>query len=507
MIHPLIAPAPPLLHPACCLLRFDDRAVLFDRRTGASLTLADPDPLRAPAPALRARLRALWMLADGPPPPLADLYALPSRLSLLHPDGLWHPDPLEPPQGGLRWRMIPLSPPERRVYDRLARAAAARRAITVADAAHGADVPLADALALTARLCAPEAQAMKLRDQPPLRPDPALERLIGPPARPGPRTPDQHGALQETTLAAWHDRITDGARHFDDVETTIAHAHALPHPGLHGLSYGARLADTFVKRGMLQTPILEIGPGDGELAEAFLARAAVSPADYTRLDASPELLRVQALRAPGTRALLGDATRLPLPDQSVGLLFANEVIADLSAVPSGADHPDVLSRLARYGIDPLPPGSWYNLGAWLLLEEIARVLRPGGCAWLSEFGSPDSPPEEAAQLDHPEISIHFGHLEQIARALGLRAAVEPLDRFLQVDLHTLHPARHAWSGLRAWARAHGRHLPARAWTAEGLQRLLEGEGVPLTGARMVPLIEEGPGPLWTRFWAISLWRV
>ena len=49
--------------------------------------------------------------------------------------------------------------------------------------------------------------------------------------------------------------------------------------------------------------------------------------------------------------------------------------------------PNLLPHDSRsYGIEPFPSRAWINVGAWRFVAEIARVLRPGGAAWLSEFG-------------------------------------------------------------------------------------------------------------------------
>jgi SAM-dependent methyltransferase len=185
----------------------------------------------------------------------------------------------------------------------------------------------------------------------------------------------------------------------------------------------------------------------------------------------------------------------------VGLVVSNEVIADLSAVPfapGDTEGPpgEVGARLGRYGLPPLPGRGPYNLGAWRFLEEVARVLRPGGSAWISEFGDLDAVPEEAEHLDHPETSIHFGHLRAVAEGLGLDARVVRLDDWMRMDL----TARHLWRphhhSLRALARRHGTPWPARAWTEETLQERLPW---PVEGLRFVPITEEGPGPLVTRF--------
>jgi len=490
--------------------------VVWHTRTGRHLPLSaeslaelerwTPGLLPPPDLAVLARrLDDLHLLRESAAPDLPALIPCRSRLALALPDipALWLPDPTVRTPGGHAWRELPIT------ASQLAFWRACNGSRTVAQASATSGLALAEALAFLAPLTGSALQAVQLRDRPLTRRDPSLERLVAPPRGRAERPADQYGSVGETTLGAYHQAaITDGATHFDDRETTIAHAFGVPHPALAGQRYGARLFDVLDARGHVRrdAPIVEVGPGDGELAEAFLERAG-GPLDYLRVDASPELLRTQRARLPGTRETLGTATSLPLPDRSVGLLVSNEVIADLSAVPydaateaEGAARA-VAERLRRYRIPAHPGLALYNLGAWMFLEEIARVLAPGGVAWLSEFGGVDDLPEETTQLDHPEVSIQFGHLVTIARALGLRARLEPLGECLRVDMGAQQLARHSYEGLRARMRSEGRHLAARAYTPETLKLPWAVDGL-----HWVPLSDPGAGPLVTRFMALTVER-
>lgn len=490
--------------------------VLWNARTGRHLAVSHAvyaelerwTPGLLPPPDLAAvarRAEELFLLHESPAPDVPRMIPCRSRLVLALPEipALWLPDPWMRTPGGHAWREHRISAAMLDFW----RACNGSR--TVAQAAENAGLSLGRACEFVAELTGPNTQAMQLRDRPVTRRDPSLERLVTPPRGRNARPADQYGDAGETTLGAYHHvGITDGATHFDDRETTIAHAFGLSHAGLAGQRYGERLFDVLEARGHVDrdATIVEVGPGDGELGEAFLARAR-GPLDYVRIDASPELLRTQRARMPGTREFLGSATTLPLADRSVGLLVSNEVIADLSAVPYDSAESafgaarEVEERLRRYRIAPHPGPALYNLGAWLFIEEIARVLAPGGVAWLSEFGTVDELPEETAQLDHPEVSIHFGQLEAVARALGLRARLEPLAECLRFDMRAEQLARHSYEGLRARMRMEGRHLAARAYSPDTLELPWRVEGL-----QWVPLSDEGPGPLVTRFMALTVER-
>ncbi|MCK6503272.1 class I SAM-dependent methyltransferase [Myxococcota bacterium] len=494
------------------MLASSGRSVLWHARTGRNLALP-PGDLDDPSPGLLDRLRGLSMLADSPPPDLAALYPARSRLVLTLPDlpALWLPRPHHRDAGGHAWT-------ERRLTaNELALWRAMNGARTVAQVATRAGQPLALALDFLARLTGPDVQAVQLLPHPARGREPALARLVRPDRPPAPRTADQHGAEGQTTLLGYHQQaITDGATHFDDRETTVAHAFARPHPALGGQPYGAALHRALEARGLLPDdgPVLEIGPGTGELCAAFLQRAGergLPRGEVLRLDASPALLATQERRLPGTRGILGSATAIPLPAGSVALVLCNEVIADLAAVPCDARDPspgpeaaEVQARIRRYGLSPLPAEQGvplYNLGAWRLLEELHRVLRPGGTAFLSEFGDLDELPTETRQLDHPEVSIHFGHLLQVARALGFEARCLPLPELLELDTTARWLSRHSYEGLRARFRAEGRHLEARAWTRESVPLPW-----PVEGLEEVTVAEEGPAPVPSRFMALLLRR-
>jgi SAM-dependent methyltransferase len=409
----------------------------------------------------------------------------------------------EPGPGGPPYRALPLTPDEDRLWAQL------NDARTLGAAAARAGVDPDRARAFAARLTRPSVQALGLLDAPPGPRDRAARRLWGPPRPASPRTADHGDGFGGTDLRRWHEeQISDAATHFDQRETTVAHCFARPSPMLGGLPYGAALLDALRARGLdpAGRRVVEVGPGTGQLCRDLLDHlrrlGAPPPADWLRLDLSPVLLAAQAARCPETRGRQADATRLDLPPGSVDLLLCNEVLADLPATrwaPGGGGPVD--ERLRAAGLRPLPGDGPYNLGAWQLLEGTARALAPGGAAFFTEFGGEDEQPEEAARLDHPEVSIHFGHLAALAAHLGLDAELLPLAELLGADLHARWLGRPGYAALRALHAAAGGALEARAWTAADAPR-----PEPVDGLRDVPVTEDGPGPVITRFPALILRR-
>jgi ubiquinone/menaquinone biosynthesis C-methylase UbiE len=496
----------------------EGRVILWSGRTGRHVSLSAEvaaaveqwTPGLLPPPGLAAvgrRLDALGMLQESSPPPLEVLCPARSRRVLLLPKipALWAPLPGVRTPGGFAYAERPLTKTQ------LALWRACNGSRTVAAVAQRAGCTIEEARDFFVTLTHPDVQALQLRLRPVRGRDPSLLHLVSGPRPANRRSDHQHGPAGETTLAHWHvHEITDGERHFDDRETTVAHALALGHPALRGEPYGARLHRALDERGLLPDDglTLEIGPGDGELGAAWLARAAERgrpQGEYVRLDISPVLLETQRQRQPGTRELLGSATDIPLPDRSVHLIVCNEVLADLTAAPYDAELGEgdaaVGAALARYGLAALPGRALYNRGAWEAIAEAARVLAPGGAAVFTEFGADDEVPTETTHLDHPEVSIRFGHLRRVAETHGLSVQLVELAELLDADLTARWLSRHSYEALRARARAAGRHLAARAWTPETLP-LPE----PVEGLEWVPITDHGPGPLITRFQALLLRR-
>lgn len=492
------------------------RVILWNGRTGRHAALSEETeaavaawtPGLPPPPHLAAvarRLHSLGLLAESPPLPLEAQHPARSRRVLLLPDVLWAPLPGVRTPGGFAYAARPLTGAQRALWR------ACNGARTVAAVADRAGVSVEEALAFFSGLTHPAVQALQLRPRPTSARDPALLHLVSETRPANDRAAHHYGASGETTLAHWHlHDITDAEHHFDDRETTVAHALALGHPALGGEPYGARLHRVLEQRGLLPDDgiTVEIGPGSGELGAAWLARAAARGqprGEYVRIDISPALLAAQRQRQPGTRDLQGSATDLPLPDQSVHLILCNEVLADLSAAPLDADtgegDPGVLADLKRYGLAPLPGRAHYNRGAWQAIAEAARVLAPGGAAIFTEFGEEDELPTETTHLDHPEVSIRFGHLVRVAEACGLEAQLLPLDALMEADLSARWLSRHSYEALRSRAKAEGWHLEARAWTPETLSLPWPAEGL-----EWVPITDHGPGPLITRFQALILRR-
>ena len=300
--------------------------------------------------------------------------------------------------------------------------------------------------------------------------------------------------------------IASADEQFDLKETTISHALRVPHPALSGRTYGGALANRLIERDVLPDRprdagrpfrLVEVGGGTGYFARAFLDGIALraprlyNSLRYTVVELSPELRRSQTERtkphADRLTIVAGDAERLPLDDQSVDFLVANEMIADLRVAPvrrEDVDGPAACDGDGGPGAEAvrrwsLPvqdaPGLFFvNLGALKLLEEVARVLRPGGTALLTEYGHQSRYPEQSTHLDHAEFSIHFGHMKEAAERMGLETTLEQLGSLIGLEpkVEVLQTTQTYFETLRAFFARRGVKLGKVAYTRDMLAELV-----------------------------------
>jgi SAM-dependent methyltransferase len=271
-------------------------------------------------------------------------------------------------------------------------------------------------------------------------------------------------------LADYHRQtITDASEQFEERETTLSHLLRYPTPVLSGRTWGAAVVDALTARGALPhgARVLEVGGGTGWLAQRALERR--PDLCWTIVDLAPALQRAQRARltALGVRFVRGDAQRLPIATGSVHVVLSNEVIADLPAEWVQPDAPPAI--VDRLGVTPSAPRVT-NIGALHFIGEIHRVLRPGGFAWLSEYGEIHGAPVEAVHLDHPEVGIEFGVLARAAENLGLSAEITEAITELQLQpTPVLASPPGQFGAICALIRHLGGPAPdKRAWTREAL---------------------------------------
>ena len=320
--------------------------------------------------------------------------------------------------------------------------------------------------------------------------------------------PDPLEPLGEPVLPPhmyYENEIADAGEQFDEIETTLSHLLREPHPLLGGSTYAQRVAETLAARGLLggQTrDIVEVGAGQGHLAAGLLRWMRDAHADtwegltYTIVDLAPTLRerQKQTLEAAGVgdkvRWVAGNVedadTELPAAD----LLVCNEVVGDFTTVklnrplvgletaaddvPEVDGHPPTehsmevrrLAEAAQIRFLDAPEEFYVNLGAWRFVARLAEVVRPGGGAWITEYGEYARYPRPSTHLDHIEFSIHFGHLQKVAESVGFGAELAYVQELIGFDRNAraLATTRSWYAALRAMLATHGVELEKAAYT-------------------------------------------
>lgn len=353
--------------------------------------------------------------------------------------------------------------------------------------------------ALVQRLVHHEVQALKLSLMPmsqyatrrDMRPPYLTSTMPYRPYRPGqPLPPPTIAADGTMNTSAYYGEVGDAEAQFDHQETTLSHLLRLPHPALGGRTYGQALIDGLAARELVPPSgarVLEIGGGLGFLARAASGALAGRGIDhsYRIVELSPALAAAQREACAGlpVEVTEGDVLALEPGDAGFDLILCNEMIGDLPAVRierSDLSDPDKLGEAGRiirdHGIDldDAPEWFYFTVGAAQLIERIARWLAPGGTAVVTEFGELSQYPLLSRHLDHPELSIHFGQLEAVARSLGLGT-----DYVYVMDLIELDRSREGLATTRSYFRAlaglfadHGLELDKIGYTREMLEELV-----------------------------------
>jgi SAM-dependent methyltransferase len=305
-------------------------------------------------------------------------------------------------------------------------------------------------------------------------------------------------------LDAYHqDAITLADPQFDHQETTLSHLLRIPHPALATpethvwRTYGQALADVLLARGAIpdgSVRILEIGAGLGDVAHDVIQRLRDRGREvtYTIIELSPALAKAQQQRlAALANTGPGDVTWViadvlgTAQGATFDLILSNEMAGDLPArqlsrtdvglsAEGGTADRDKLRTFSRVAadlgvvIDDAPEPFYLQTGALDLIARIAEWLAPGGTAVVTEFGEVASWPRLSTQLDHPELSTHFGLLAQAARGAGLTASVEFVIDLLEFDrtLQGLATTRSHFRALRALAADAGIELAKIGYTPE-----------------------------------------
>ncbi|MFO0747039.1 MAG: class I SAM-dependent methyltransferase [Myxococcota bacterium] len=298
--------------------------------------------------------------------------------------------------------------------------------------------------------------------------------------------------------------VHDADEQFDHQETTLSHLLRVPHPALGGRTYGEAVVDGLLKKGLVrdgEIKVLEIGAGLGFVAKAVCEalQAAGRKVTYHILELSPTLAAAQKERTAGlpVSITMGDCLKDPFPDAGYDLVLSNEMIGDLLAVrlthaqtglDQGEEHDDAKMEeaLAKTGeagamvmkykvpIGDAPDPFYLNLGAWQLAERLWDAVAPGGTVLMTEFGEMGRWPRLSTQLDHPELSIHFGQLMLVAKQVGWQADFEFVMDLIELrrDQQGFASTRSYFRALKAMLASRGVELQKVGYTKKMLEDLL-----------------------------------
>lgn len=301
----------------------------------------------------------------------------------------------------------------------------------------------------------------------------------------------------EEKLRCFHKGVAQLGDHFEREERTLSHMFRRPHPGLGGLSFGERLGEILKQRGYIAAGgcVLDIGAGAGFHAKDCLARlkkVRCAPSLFVSLDLAPGLLAAQQRLGPAffRRAFVqADAMALPFGSGVFDTLIANEVVADFPVervLKSRAlSHPDI----KKYALptEDAPREFLVNSGIFRFLEELMRVLKPGGCAVVTEYGEEWCYPTKTQLPRHAEYSVHFAHVMTVAKQLGFKVSYETLFDFLKFDPSVEVITGNSLSQLQRLLRYLGRRLDSFAYTEEMLKSSLGGLFSRIRNLQFLPL--------------------
>lgn len=295
-----------------------------------------------------------------------------------------------------------------------------------------------------------------------------------------------------------HD-IVDADAQFDHQETTLSHLLREPHPAIADRTYGQAVVDALAERGALpedNARVLEIGGGLGFFARATCAALSsrAIEVDYAIVELSPALAAKQRERCADLPVSVREADVLAteLDAGAYQLVFANEMVGDLPAVKLNRDqlaaiqagdpaahHTEAARLIADYELrfDDAPEEFYFTTGALQLVEKMAAALAPGGTGFITEFGELSQYPRLSRHLDHPELSIHFGWLEQVAKAQGLVTdfvfVIDLID--MRRDLEGMATTRSYFRALSALLANHGVTLKKIGYTRDMFDALIAGK--------------------------------
>jgi SAM-dependent methyltransferase len=177
---------------------------------------------------------------------------------------------------------------------------------------------------------------------------------------------------------------------------------------------------------------------------------------------------------------------LPFKDGVIDVVIDNENMADMTPVKltkrelqqekgDTAQHQEALDWIKRLRLplgDDVPHEVIFNLGPIRFVAELWRVLKPGGRAFLTEFGIEEGWPAPVKLPHHTEYEVQYSHLRQAVRWLGFQERYVPLPQFFAIKPDTKVLCTGAAYTIQRFCQALGKSFAVRAYTEQELSRAL-----------------------------------
>ncbi|NOT94792.1 MAG: hypothetical protein HOP00_00585, partial [Nitrospira sp.] len=138
-------------------------------------------------------------------------------------------------------------------------------------------------------------------------------------------------------------------------------------------------------------------------------------------------------------------------------------------------HQEALDWIRRVRLplgQDLPEDVIFNLGPFRFVAELWRVLKPGGRAFLTEFGIEEGWPAPVKLPGHTEYEVQYSHLRQAVRWLGFQERYLSLPQFLAMKPDTKVLCTGAAYTIQRFCQAMSKPFPVRAYTEKELQQAL-----------------------------------
>ena len=294
-------------------------------------------------------------------------------------------------------------------------------------------------------------------------------------------------------------------------QNTLAYLFRGPSEALQEQTYGSKFASYLHGKGYLKSNLnlLELGGGSGSLASTFLAEIKNShPRYYANLKYTilcPDPDNICNLDKEATEKITivkGEITSPP-KEPFYDVVICNEVMASMDnvlmhRVPSSKDpakssdsknpsqgrdmffgEGDSVSYVFRYRLplEDSPPEFFLNMGAIKTVEAIEKCLKPGGAAFLIEFGEQFDYPQMTGYGDQLLFSTHYNILIHLSEKLGFETNYGyVMEAFgMDTNVQMLATTRSYFTALKYLLGTFGVQLENRAYSKNEFERLISGK--------------------------------